>query len=147
MLRFMGSQRVTTERLSQSSSLHTVSPSSLQRQLASRISARVFLSLKTRLHSYFLVTSEVCLPLQHPACKAEVEVTGSHWASQGCSGQEPACRPGDIRDAGSFPGLGRAPGGGHGNAPQYSCLENPRDRGVCGLRSIGLQVGRDYTTD
>ena len=91
MLQFMGSQRVTTERPSQSSSLYTVSPSSLQRQLASRISARVFLSLKTRLQSYFLVTSEVCLPLQHPACRAEVEVTDSHWVSQGCSGQEPTC--------------------------------------------------------
>ena len=30
----------------------------------------------------------------------------------------------DIRDMGSVPGLGRTPGGGHGNPPQYSCLEN-----------------------
>ena len=35
---------------------------------------------------------------------------------------------GDIRDVGSIPGLGRFPGGGHGNPPQYSCLENPIDR-------------------
>ena len=27
-------------------------------------------------------------------------------------------------------GLGRSPGGGHGNPPQYSCLENPMDRGA-----------------
>ena len=32
---------------------------------------------------------------------------------------------GDIRDAGLIPGLGRCPGGGHGNPLQYSCLENP----------------------
>ena len=32
---------------------------------------------------------------------------------------------GDIRDAGSIPGLGRSPGRGHGNPLQYSCLENP----------------------
>ena len=32
---------------------------------------------------------------------------------------------GDIRDSGSIPGLGRCPGGGHGNPLQYSCLENP----------------------
>ena len=32
---------------------------------------------------------------------------------------------GDIRDSGSIPGLGRYPGGGHGNLLQYSCLENP----------------------
>ena len=37
---------------------------------------------------------------------------------------------GDIRDTGSVPGLGRSPGGGHGNPLQYFCLENPRDRGA-----------------
>ena len=36
----------------------------------------------------------------------------------------------DIRDAGSIPGLGRSPGGGHGNPLQYSCLRNPMDRGA-----------------
>ena len=35
---------------------------------------------------------------------------------------------GDIRDAGSIPGLGRSPGEGNGNPLQYSCLENPVDR-------------------
>ena len=35
---------------------------------------------------------------------------------------------GDIRDMGSVPGLGRPPGGGPGNALQYSYLENPMDR-------------------
>ena len=37
---------------------------------------------------------------------------------------------GDIRDTGSIPGLGRSPGGGNGNPFQYSCLENPMDRGA-----------------
>ena len=37
---------------------------------------------------------------------------------------------GDIRDRGSIPGLGRFPGGGHGNPLQYSCLENPMSRGT-----------------
>ena len=36
---------------------------------------------------------------------------------------------GDIRDRGSIPGLERFPGGGNGNPLQYSCLENPLDRG------------------
>ena len=36
---------------------------------------------------------------------------------------------GDIRDAGSIPGLGRS-GGGRGNPLQYSCLENRMDRGA-----------------
>ena len=35
---------------------------------------------------------------------------------------------GDIRNVGSVPGLGRSPGGGHGNPLWYSCLENPMDR-------------------
>ena len=36
---------------------------------------------------------------------------------------------GDIRDVGLIPGLGRSPGGEHGNPLQYSCPENPMDRG------------------
>ena len=32
-----------------------------------------------------------------------------------------------MRDVGSIPGLGRSPGGGHGNPLQYPCLENPLD--------------------
>ena len=35
---------------------------------------------------------------------------------------------GDIRDVGSIPGLGRSPGGGHGNSLQYCGLENPMNR-------------------
>ena len=37
---------------------------------------------------------------------------------------------GDVRDASLIPGSGRSPGGGHGNPLQYSCLENPKDRGA-----------------
>ena len=36
----------------------------------------------------------------------------------------------DIRDSGSIPQLGRSPRGGHGNPLQYSCLENPMERGA-----------------
>ena len=36
----------------------------------------------------------------------------------------------DVRDTGSIPVLGRSPGGQHGNPLQFSCLENPKDRGV-----------------
>ena len=39
--------------------------------------------------------------------------------------KHPPASAGDIRDVGSIPGLGRSLGGGHGNPPQYSCLENP----------------------
>ena len=37
---------------------------------------------------------------------------------------------GDARDVGSSPGSGRSPGEGNGNLLQYSCLENPTDRGA-----------------
>ena len=37
---------------------------------------------------------------------------------------------GDTRDVGSIPGLERSSGGGNGNLLQYSCLENPTDRGA-----------------
>ena len=37
---------------------------------------------------------------------------------------------GDEGDVGSVPGLGRAPGVGNGNPFQYSCLENPMERGA-----------------
>ena len=37
---------------------------------------------------------------------------------------------GDIRDAGSIPGTGRSPKGGHDTLLQYSCLENPMDKGA-----------------
>ena len=45
----------------------------------------------------------------------------------GSDGKESACNVGDL---GLIPGLGRSPGGGHGNPLQYSCLENHVDRGA-----------------
>ena len=44
--------------------------------------------------------------------------------------KNPLANAGDTRDMGSIPGWGRSPGGGHGDLLQYSCLENPMDRGV-----------------
>ena len=45
----------------------------------------------------------------------------------GSDGKESASNEGDL---GSSPGLERSPGGGHGNPLQYSCLDNPMDRGA-----------------
>ena len=52
---------------------------------------------------------------------------------------------GDIRDMDLIPGSGRSPGRGHGNPLQYSCLENPMDRGawqatVPGITKSGTQT-------
>ena len=44
--------------------------------------------------------------------------------------KNPPANAGDLRDTGLIPGLGRSPRGGHGNPLQYSCLENPLDRGA-----------------
>ena len=41
-------------------------------------------------------------------------------------------------DLGSIPGWGRSPGGGHGNPLQYSCLENPTDRGAWWATAHGV---------
>ena len=41
-----------------------------------------------------------------------------------------AASVGDARDAGLIPGLRRYPGGGNRNSLQYSCLENPMDKGA-----------------
>ena len=47
----------------------------------------------------------------------------------GTNGKEVA-NAGDVRDVGLIPGSGRCPGGGNGSPLQYSCLENPMDRGA-----------------
>ena len=44
--------------------------------------------------------------------------------------KNPPANAGDMRHTGLIPGSGRSPGEGHGNPLQYSCLENPEDRGA-----------------
>ena len=44
--------------------------------------------------------------------------------------KNPSTNTGDLRDAGLIPRSGRSLEGGHGDPPQYSCLENPMDRGA-----------------
>ena len=44
--------------------------------------------------------------------------------------KKPPANAKDVRNAGSIPEWGRSPGGGHGNPLQYSCLENPMNRGA-----------------
>ena len=53
------------------------------------------------------------------------------WAlPQWLSGKESACNAETMGGAGLIPGSGSALGGGHGDPLQYSCLENPMDRGA-----------------
>jgi len=57
----------------------------------------------------------------------------------------PPANAGDMRAAGSMPGLGKSPGGKHGNPLQDSCLENPMDRGTWWARvhRSAKRVGHD----
>ena len=56
--------------------------------------------------------------------------------------RNPTANAGDIIDVSLIPGLGRSPGGGLGNPLQYSCLENPMNRGAGGLQPMGSQRAR-----
>ena len=53
----------------------------------------------------------------------------------GSDSKESACNAGDP---GLISGLGRSAGEGHGNLLQYSCLENPNDRGACPATAHGV---------
>ena len=53
--------------------------------------------------------------------------------------------PSNAGDAGSIPGLGRSPGGRHGNPLQYSYLENSMDRGAWQAVVHGIRKDSDTT--
>jgi len=56
-----------------------------------------------------------------------IVVMGLPWQ---LSSKESSCNARDTADSDSIPGSVRSPGGRHGNQLQYSCLENPMDRGA-----------------
>ena len=56
--------------------------------------------------------------------------------------KNPPANAGDVRDKGATSGLGRPSGGGHGNPFQYSCLENPMDRGASQVTVHGVTNSR-----
>ena len=55
--------------------------------------------------------------------------------------------PANAGDPGSIPGLGRSPGGGHGNPLQYSCLQNPMDRGAWWATVHGVTKSQTRLSD
>ena len=60
----------------------------------------------------------------------------------GSDSKESTCSAGDL---GSIPGLGRSPGGGHGNPLQYSCLENPHGQRILAGYSLWSCKESDMT--
>ena len=88
--------------------------------------------------------------LQSPSLHRDTAATGRNrpqWTGAfpgGSEGKESTCNEGDL---GSIPGLGRSPGGGHGNPLQYSCLESPHgQRSLAGYNTWGCRVGHDCAT-
>ena len=57
--------------------------------------------------------------------------------------KNPLASAGDLRDVCLIPGSGRSPGEGNGNTLQYSCLENPTDRGT--WQAIVHRVAKRWT--
>ena len=71
-----------------------------------------------------------------------------HMASQvAIAARNPPANAGDAGDLGSISGLGKSPGGGHGNPLQHSCLENPTDRGAWWATVLGVTKSQTQRSD
>ena len=70
------------------------------------------------------------------------------WASQvAVLAKNPPSDMEDIRERGSVLGLERSPGGGHSNPLQYSCLDNPMDRGAWWATVHGVAKSQTQLSD
>ena len=100
----------------------------------------LFLGISTFFTQFTKLSSLMCVVHQSDSSLPEsllpialalgfIHLFNNHlWGIPGGSdGKESTCNAGDL---GSILGLGRSPGGGHGNPLQYSCLEKPMDRGA-----------------
>ena len=88
-----------------------------------------------------------CLFLLERVCDKTCEMltTGeAHLSLGGSKSKESTCNAGDL---GSISGLGRSPGEGNGNPLQYSCVENPMDRGAWRATVHGVPKSRTQLSD
>ena len=86
------------------------------------------------------------LPFPSPGDLPDAGIEPKSLLSSALAGRFSKISPanaGDIRDAGLIPGLGKSPGEGNGNPLQYSCLENPIDRGA--WQAIVHGVAKSWT--
>ena len=103
-------------------------------------------------------TSYHTLPsVLNPVCQALIKVQCSSYTKQpiyrlmwmdpifrgGSSGKESAC---NVGDTGFIPGSGRSPGEGNSYPLQYSCLENPMDRGAWWVTAHGVAKSWKWLT-
>ena len=75
-----------------------------------------------------ILTSQIWVQNLKSSCKSFPQ-SFPFWASWALGVKNSLANAGDIRDTDLIPGLGISPGGGQGHPLQYSCLENPLDRG------------------
>ena len=71
-----------------------------------------------------------CSPWVHKESDTTEVLNNENKAPGGGVEKNPPASAGDARDMDLIPGLGRSSGRGHANPLQYSCLENPTDRGA-----------------
>ena len=90
---------------------------------------------------YFLTEEALLFQLMMWWC---LKLPGGIGFSGGSVGKESACNAGDLD---SIPGSGRSPGEGNGNPLQYSCLENPMDRGTWWAIVHRVPKRHDWTTN
>ena len=86
----------------------------------------------------------------NPLCVCLVYVVCVCVCARACAASQvtlvvtnPPANAGDVRDVDLIPGSGRSPRGGRGNPLQYSCLENPMDRGA--WQAIVHGVAKSWT--
>ena len=92
-------------------------------------------------------------PVEGNGAPAPVGTPGRGWNTTemvrpwpgGCGNYSQGAAP--VGDPGSIPGLGRSPGEGHGHLLQYSCLENPMDRGAWWVTVHGVAKSQTQLSD
>ena len=93
--------------------------------------------------NYRIIALQYCVgsAMQQHESAIGIHMSGLHWW---LSSKDSIYTSGAIGEAGLIPGSGKFPGGKHGNALQYSSLENPTDRGAWQLQSKGShRAGHD----
>ena len=97
-----------------------------------------------------VATAELWTKVSASDAPGRFSIQGPHgirlvWGPRsGSAGKEPACDAGEL---GSILESGRSPGEGHGNPLQYSCLENPMDRGVWRVIVHGVSKSQTRLSD
>ena len=77
-----------------------------------------------------ILLERICLKMLSPLCHPKKHpMYCSDGFPDSSVSEESVCNTGDTGVVDLIPGLGRSPGGGHGNPLQCSCLENPHERG------------------